>query len=247
MLQSLITTIAHRPYVLAFLLTFLVIAILNRGPARTLLLLAIGYAVAFLSEYSSIRNGFPYGWYHYVYENLQGELILGGVPVWDSLSYTFIAYASYEMAEWIHRKFASNFVLRISGLAFPAFLMTLLDVVIDPLAVRGDQWFLGKIFYYPHGGLYFGVPLSNFAGWFLIALSILSLYHLLEKRYIKAPSPLRVPFLGPLFYGGILAFNLAITFWIGETTLGLVGLALHGIVITSTFVLSARSRQRKDS
>ena len=47
-------------------------------------------------------------------------------------------------------------------------LMTLLDVVIDPLAVRGERWFLGHLFTYPEGGLYFGVPLSNFAGWLLV-------------------------------------------------------------------------------
>ncbi len=47
-------------------------------------------------------------------------------------------------------------------------MMMLLDVVIDPLAVRGDRWFLGRVFDYPSGGVYFGVPLSNFAGWLLV-------------------------------------------------------------------------------
>ena len=47
-------------------------------------------------------------------------------------------------------------------------LMMLLDVVIDPLAVRGDRWFLGRIFYYAEAGVYFGVPLSNFAGWLVV-------------------------------------------------------------------------------
>lgn len=45
--------------------------------------------------------------------------------------------------------------------------MMLLDVVLDPLAVQGDRWFLGRVFYYPGGGDYFGVPLVNFAGWAL--------------------------------------------------------------------------------
>ena len=32
------------------------------------------------------------------------------------------------------------------------------------------RWFLGRIFYYPEGGVYFGVPLSNFAGWMIVGM-----------------------------------------------------------------------------
>lgn len=220
--DPILTTFLHRPYVFAFLAAFLVIGVLNRGLPRTLLFLFLGFSIAWLSEFSSIRNGFPYGLYHYVYENMPGELILGGVPVWDSLSYSFIAYASYETA-LVRRGWPEAG----RGLILAALMMTLLDLVIDPLAVRGDRWFLGKIFFYPDGGLYFGVPLSNFAGWFLVALVIFSAYGWLEKRLVKTPPPERAPFLGPSFYCGILFFNLAITFWIGEYTLGAVGIALH--------------------
>ena len=54
--------------------------------------------------------------------------------------------------------------------------MMLLDVVIDPLAVRGERWFLGHVFYYPEGGVYFGVPLSNFVGWALVGWAIVGGY-----------------------------------------------------------------------
>lgn len=218
-MQSLLTTLQHRPYVAAFLITFFIIGLLNRGLVRTLLFLVIGYSVAFLSEFSSIRWGFPYGMYHYVYENMPGELMLAGVPVWDSISYVFMAYASYEMAALI----GPIGRIRLVG----PILLVLLDIITDPLAVRGDQWFLGKIFYYPNGGLYFGVPLSNFAGWFLVGLVIFSIYAWLECK-LPHPHPLsrrgerEVPILGPLFYFGIMLFNLFITWWIGEWKLGLV-------------------------
>ncbi|MBI3540678.1 MAG: carotenoid biosynthesis protein [Deltaproteobacteria bacterium] len=101
MFDALLTTLLHRPYIFIFLITFFVIGTLKRGLGRTLLFLVIGFSVAWLSEFSSIRNGFPYGMYHYVYENLKGELLLGGVPVWDSLSYSFMAYAAFEMAAWL--------------------------------------------------------------------------------------------------------------------------------------------------
>lgn len=228
----MVTTLLHRPYVFLFLLSFVTIGVLNRGWGRTLLFLVLGFTIAWLSEISSIRNGFPYGMYHYVYENLSGELALGGVPLWDSLSYSFMAYAAYELVYYF---LGSRPIIA-------SFFMVLLDVVADPLAVRGERWFLGRIFYYPNGGEYFGVPLTNFGGWLLVALAILSGFAWLEKLLFKTPPPRRAPVLGPLFYGGILAFNLAITFWIGEWRLGAAGLGLH---LTSLAALFSLARRRK--
>jgi uncharacterized membrane protein len=228
LLQTLIYTFSVRPYVLAFLITFLVLSLMNRGVIRTLLFLVLGYGIAFISEYSSIRNGFPYGMYHYIYEAMEGELIIGGtsggvrggVPFWDSLSYTFLAYTSYELSQYLK--------VRWPHLLAPIFMVAM-DIIIDPVASRGDQWFLGKMYYYPEGGAYFGVPYSNFAGWFIVAACIHNAYFTLEKYLPSRPEPTtRQLFLaGPAFYYSIIAFNLVITFWIGEWILGLVGLALH--------------------
>jgi len=229
-MDVLITTILNRPYVFGFLIAFLVIGVLNRGWGRTLLFLILGFLIAFLSEVSSIRNGFPYGMYHYVYENLQGELMLWGVPLWDSLSYSFLAYAAYEYTRYFTRH-----------IWLGPLIMVAIDIVVDPLAVRGDRWFLGRIFYYPEGGQYFGVPLTNFGGWLLVALAIFLAYSFLEKRF-KAPPPERALWLGPAFYWGILTFNFLITFWIGEWVLGLIGLTMHLILLA---VLFSRRRRRK--
>ncbi|MBI4373848.1 MAG: carotenoid biosynthesis protein [Deltaproteobacteria bacterium] len=255
-MHSLFITIQNRPYVVAFLLAFLLISLLNRGVARTLLFLIIGYTVAFLSELSSIRWGFPYGMYHYLYENMPGELILAGVPVWDSISYVFMAYASFELASNVWGGWLGSGARRRRNEMstggrnprqdpppwLPALFMTLLDILTDPLAVRGDQWFLGKIFYYPNGGIYFGVPLSNFAGWFLVGLVIFSLFGLFERTLQLKPSPCRKPILGPLFYLSIMMFNVAITIAIGEWQLASVsGLIFLGI--TSSFARGVLRRR----
>lgn len=237
--QSLVTTLQHRPYVAAFLAAYLVIGLLNRGLARTLIFLAIGYPVAFLSEFCSIRWGFPYGMYLYLYENMPGELILGGVPVWDSVSYVFMAYASYEVAGNVWGRWLRN-PRQDPPLLLSALFMTLLDVVTDPLAVRGEKWFLGTVFHYPKGGIYFGVPLSNFAGWFLVGLVIFSLYAFAERRLTLPPPPRKKLLLGVLFYFSILLFNLVITVWIGEWFLGLVDLTLF-VGIGSLFLLKRPS------
>ncbi len=238
-------TLLHRPYVFLFFLAFLIIGCLNRGWIRTLLFLVIGFTVAFLSEVSSIRNGFPYGMYHYVYANLEGEWQWLGVPLWDSLSYTFLAYAAYETMCYFcgfPGKNGGRFA-PVTSIVLSTLLMVLLDVVADPLAVRGDRWFLGRIFYYPDGGLYFGVPLSNFAGWLLVAAVIFSLYHLLERKLGLPPPPEKHPLFGPLFYWGILVFNIVITFWIGEVALALTGIGIHA----AAFLLLISFRKKSSS
>ncbi len=65
--------------------------------------------------------------------------------------------------------------------------MMWLDVVIDPLAVRGDRWFLGRIFYYPEPGWYFGVPAANFAGWVVVGAAIALGWTVLGPRVGGAP------------------------------------------------------------
>ncbi|QQR79716.1 MAG: carotenoid biosynthesis protein [Deltaproteobacteria bacterium] len=239
--EILLTTLLHRPYVFAFLISFLIIGFLNRGILRTFLFLTLGTTIAFLSEYSSIRNGFPYGMYHYLPEAMKGEWIVGGVPVWDSLSYSFLAYAAYETASYFYpTQDKSGWHLPILS----SLLMVMIDIVVDPLAVRGGRWFLGEIFYYPTGGLYFGVPLTNFAGWLLVALCIFSSYHFIEQKIFSKPPPQRRPQLGVQFYWGILIFNFIITFWLREWVLGATGL---GMQLLSIGVLKLFSKKSTDS
>ena len=161
-MDLLLGTFVLRPYVFGFLAAFLLAGALDLGWRRTLLFGAWVLPVAWLSEFSSTRTGIPFGLYHYTGTTRGQELFVADVPLMDSLSFTFLAYAAFCLARGSlgRRRVPPAALVLASGV-----LMMLLDVVIDPVAVRGDRWFLGRIFYYPEGGVYFGVPLSNFAGW----------------------------------------------------------------------------------
>ena len=160
-MDLLVGTFVLRPYVFGFLAAFLVAGAVDLGIRRTLLFAAWVGPLAWLCEFSSTRIGIPFGLYHYTETTRGQELFIADVPFMDSLSFTFLAYAAFCLARvtLAGRKVPASVLALVSGV-----LMMLLDVVIDPLAVRGDRWFLGRIFYYPDGGVYFGVPLSNFAG-----------------------------------------------------------------------------------
>ena len=240
----LAATIALRPYVFVFFACYLILALARLGYARTLTFTIVAFAIAWVSEWSSAvaGTGIPFGLYRYIDLTRDEELWIRGVPFMDSLSFTFLSYVSWDLAIRIKGNRDSLFTTLLASL-----LMTFLDVIIDPVALRGDRWFLGKLYFYPDGGFYFGVPLLNFVGWFAVCFVILRVYLIIEKLIPGKPPrsgdevllPVRTLVLrhgAAMLYFGILAFNLTMTFWIGETALGLMGVILSLGVVACIFM-----------
>ncbi|HEX7787195.1 MAG TPA: carotenoid biosynthesis protein [Methylomirabilota bacterium] len=234
----LLGTVTLRPYVIGFLAFFLFAATRDLGARRALGYLAWGTGVALAAELSSTRVGIPFGLYHYTGHTHGAELFIANVPVFSPLSFPFLAYAAYCVARLaLPRTWAASRRGRASMVLLAGVLMTLLDVVIDPLAVRGERWFLGHLFDYPAGGLYFGVPLSNFVGWLLVGW--ITVGGLVAAGESGAGSPQ----LGATLYALVLLVNLGVTFWIGEWVLGGVGIVVH---LTGFLLLYSVSRAALD-
>jgi uncharacterized membrane protein len=224
---------------------YLVVSSIHLGYLRTAILFFLAWGIAFLSELSSTRNGFPYGYYEYLGDTHAVELWISNVPFFDSLSYTFMAYTAYSMALLAYtpilRRGADIQLVETHRLrqSLPVAVLTVtffvfLDIVVDPVALRGSRWFLGQIFWYPQGGMYFGVPLTNFGGWAIVGAAIILLYQGLDRllvrrgwgseagaRYVPAKG-----IWGPMLYYLVLLFNLVVTCMIDEPLLGLVGVLI---------------------
>jgi uncharacterized membrane protein len=97
-MELLIGTLALRPYVFGFLVAFLLAGAFDLGWRRTLLFGAWVGPIAWLAEFSSTRTGIPFGLYHYTGSTRGQELFIADVPFMDSLSFTFLAYASFCLA-----------------------------------------------------------------------------------------------------------------------------------------------------
>ena len=248
-------TLLLRPYVFFFLAVALVAASRFLGWKRTCALFGITWLTAFVCEFSSTRVGFPFGDYYYTGSTVGEELYLANIPFMDSLSFTFLLYASYCLALWLilpaepASRESGRRLLARESLSWPVIGLTcllfmLIDVVIDPVALRGDRWFLGQIYGYPDPGVYFGVPLANFAGWFVVGLIAMTGYRSLDRGTGLLPAlPLAIParevLLGCGLYYGVLLFNVFMTFWIGEWFLALAGCLLY-IPVTALAILKLR-------
>lgn len=259
----LLKTILLRPYVFLFLAAFVFSAQRLLGWRRTGLFFLISWITAFLCEFSSTRIGIPFGSYYYTGSTIGQELYISNVPFMDSVSFTFLLYASYCMALLFllpmdSRPSLGRHPLRLqfelgARTSWPVISLTALfyafiDIVIDPVALRGDRWFLGQIYGYTYPGVYFGVPIENFIGWAVVGLIALSGYSMVDRKLPPLPNGVHVDprvtqtiLLGCGLYYGVLVFNVAITFWIGERLLGLSGLFIY-LPITAFFFLRLLNR-----
>jgi uncharacterized membrane protein len=112
-------------------------------------------------ETLSIRTGFPFG--HYYFTGVMGPKVLA-VPVLLGFAYVGMGYVSWILANVIVNGGQSSMEgSRMLVLPLVAsFAMVSWDLALDPIwgtVLRAWVWL--------QGGAYFGVPLSNFLGWFL--------------------------------------------------------------------------------
>ncbi|WP_052223557.1 carotenoid biosynthesis protein [Novosphingobium malaysiense] len=138
--------------------------------------LAMGTAIGFGLEASSVANGFPFGSYVH---NTPGPKPLG-VPIQ--------AIVVYVLAGWYAWAIGRSILLdqpdRIGGAGYvavplvAAFILCGLDYPNDPIGatIKGD-WT------YAHPGGQFGVPLSNYLGWIFTGWVLFQLFSLIEKRF----------------------------------------------------------------
>ncbi|MFB6094170.1 MAG: bisanhydrobacterioruberin hydratase [Halanaeroarchaeum sp.] len=112
----------------------------------------IGYA--YLIEFVGVTTGWPYG--DFAYRIALGPMV-GGVPAGLPIFFVPLVVNAYLLSVLLLGPRAERRALRLPATLG---LVLAIDVVLDPGAVALGFWTYG-------GGLLYGVPLSNYAGWLL--------------------------------------------------------------------------------
>ncbi|WP_121822421.1 bisanhydrobacterioruberin hydratase [Halostella salina] len=113
-------------------------------------------AYAYGIEFVGVRTGWPYG--HFEYGIDLGPMLAGEVPVGLPVFFLPLVLNSYLLVLLLLGDSARRRAVRL--LATLATVLAV-DLVLDPGAVALGFWA------YDGGGAYYGVPLSNYAGWVL--------------------------------------------------------------------------------
>jgi uncharacterized membrane protein len=167
--------------------------------------IALCLVIGNIFENIGVRTGFPYG--HYYFTDLMGPKLFV-VPIFLGLAYVGMAYLSWTLARLILGVENPLVGSRIVTLPLTAaFIMVAWDLAMDPIwGTVLHAWIWVK------GGAYFGVPVSNFLGWYLTVYVIYQLFALYLRR--SATSPKRLPpgywHLVLVFYAVSAAGNLLV-------------------------------------
>lgn len=159
-----------------------------------------------ICESLSLRTGFPFG--HYFFTDLMGPKLLD-IPILLVLAYLGIGYCSWVLGVVLlgyrNKPLTTKGIFTLACVA--AFCMMAWDLSMDAIWSTLDKAWIWR-----NGGMFFGVPLSNFVGWYFTAF----LFYLAFAIYRSRNPPQMQP-TGPglwrvaiLFYAVCAGGNLLV-------------------------------------
>jgi len=142
------------------------------------------FSVGWIFESLSVATGFPFG--NYYYTDVLG-FKLGQVPVSVMPGYFSFGYISWVLADVLIGK-RDNSIRGWEWITVPliaSFFMSAWDLFTDPInSTFRPMWV------WEEGGSYFGVPISNFLGWFFVVFVFYTLFAFYNRlRNNDKPAP----------------------------------------------------------
>lgn len=189
-LVTLFSAVWHGPVAELFLPIILVLTIFisaclhgkeRYGIKNLIIFFIITWFVSHFFEALSIQTGFPFG--HYYYDKLAGPRLFE-VPLIIMLAYFGTGYASWILAHILLGQYTTQLtgkqIFNVPLIA--AFIMVMWDICMDPLSST-----VYSIWVWKDGGVYFGVPLQNYFGWFLVVFIIYQIFAVYIAKHDVIP------------------------------------------------------------
>lgn len=205
------------------------------GLAKSALLLIPPFIIGLIFEIIGVNFGMLFGGsYFYHPENL-GPLLFN-VPILIPCFWSFFVYSGYLITSsylvWLGvdkpSKSKRNIGLLLLLIIIDGLIVVAIDLFMDPIMVASNNWT------WISGGSYFGIPLGNFLGWFIVTIISTGIFRVYEFNFplkiTTAPkSILLIPVVG---YG-----LLALLFLVLALSFNLANVAIVGVLIMLPIVL----------
>jgi putative membrane protein len=165
------------PYHLLLMLIVLLMSIRQMN-GKFILFFILIFLLGFLAEWTGIHTGYLFG--DYVYGDTLG-LQLFEIPVMIGVNWFLLVYATGVVMQ--RSRLKSVFLRVMLG----AGILVLLDVLIEPVAIRYDYWYWADDY----------IPLKNYVCWFGVGALMLFIFEKFrfEKQSTVAPVLLLTQFV----------------------------------------------------
>jgi putative membrane protein len=198
---------------LIFIIIYLIHSFTNLGIKTGVKYLAITTILGYSFEYLFINTGLIG---HYTYSSVLAPF-LGPIPVFIPLQWAALSYFCMIATD--------NYLIS-------AGLMVLLDMSFDPK-------FSLTLWHWSTAGQYFGVPITNFVGWFVTSATIYGVFYLASRRKARSTDQAIVFYLClGIADGALLYLNL------GMYTLDAISIVLFGVGTALVYLYSRRVNRR---
>lgn len=220
-------------YIALGAMVMLLFGVVTLGRRKTAVFFAVATLLPLSAELIGTSTGWPFGQYEYT--DLLGYKILGRVPFTIPLSWFYMGFTAYLLASAITGR------MRTPGrgfwtLALGAWLLVAWDLALDPAMVRNTVFPFWM--WYTHGA-YFGMPLQNFAGWWLVGFLFMGV----SRFFWRENAPSDIPAWLPMgMYLANMAFAMALSLSAGLWLPLVVALVL-GVIPASLALRSARGQR----
>ena len=196
----------------------------REGGRRLTVFVVLVVFLTLLSEIVGVATGLIFGGYHYT--DRFGPLLFGLVPPVIPVVWLNMMYPSYVIADEIVPRAWDGWLRLLGVAALGGVVMTSWDLAVDPGMVYKGHW----IWDTPGG--YFGIPWSNFFGWWLTTFLVLLLY-LWLRQWVPAPrgdAPAMMDSRSMIVLYAITGLTSILGDWfIGLHAPALIGLAAMGV------------------
>ncbi|MTK63357.1 MAG: carotenoid biosynthesis protein [Methanobacterium sp.] len=197
---------------LIFIVVFLY-AVERYGKKNALIFFMVTSLVSLFFENLSVLTGFPFGFYHY-----SPSLGVLPVPLIIIFEYFAMGYLSWILAHILtgqySKKLEGKQIFIVPLIA--TFIMVMWDLTVDPISAT-----LQGLWVWTYPGPFFGIPISNYFGWFLVVYIFLQILALYLSKYDtikpeKAEAISNKPFWSeaPVIYGTMAMGTILSIFYV---------------------------------
>ena len=193
-------------HVLPLLVFALIHGVMSYRMHGILIFFAMCLVVGNVFENLGVATGFPFGRYYFT--DAMGPKLFQ-VPILLGLAYVGMGYLSWTLGRvilgYLRTPLVGAQVITLPLVA--SFIMVAWDFANDPVWAN-----INRLWVWQHGGAYFGVPLTNFLGWYLVVYLIYQSFaiYLRERSANDNPMPSGYWRWAVIFYALAAAGNIII-------------------------------------